>query len=138
MNHIRISWLVALVATLGSLFFSEIMHFIPCTLCWYQRILMYPLVIFLGVAMIRNNEDVPYYVLPMSILGMIISGYHYSIQKIISMPKLTTCTTGTPCTGQYVNWLDFITIPFLAFVAFTIITVSLVLLVRKQKKSHEN
>lgn len=138
MNHIRISWLVALVATLGSLFFSEIMHFIPCTLCWYQRILMYPLVIFLGVAMIRNNEDIPYYVLPMSILGMIMSGYHYSIQKIVSMPKLTTCTTGTPCTGQYINWLDFITIPLLAFVAFTIITVSLVLLVRKQKKSHEN
>lgn len=138
MNHIRISWLVALVATLGSLFFSEIMHFIPCTLCWYQRILMYPLVIFLGVAMIRNNEDVPYYILPMSILGMIISGYHYSIQKIASIPKLSTCTTDTPCTGQYVNWLDFITIPFLAFVAFTIITTSLVLLARKQKKSHEN
>ena len=126
-----VAWLTAIVATLGSLFFSEVMHFIPCTLCWYQRILMYPLTIFIGIAFYNKERTIYKYVLPLSITGMLVSGYHYGLQKIPFLQKIETCTSGVPCSGHYINWLGFITIPFLAFCAFTIITITMLML-RKQ------
>ncbi|MGV3464671.1 MAG: disulfide oxidoreductase [Heyndrickxia sp.] len=116
------AWVIAIMAMLGSLYFSEIMKFTPCTLCWYQRILMYPLVIILGVAVFHHDNRVYKYVLPLSIIGMIVSIYHYSIQKVPFMKEVQVCTSGVPCSGQYINWLGFITIPLLAFIAFTLIT----------------
>ncbi|MEE6131789.1 disulfide bond formation protein B [Priestia aryabhattai] len=126
------SWIVAIVATLGSLSFSELFNFIPCTFCWYQRILMYPLVLILGVAVYEQNDRICKYVLPFSVVGMLVSGYHYALQKIPALQAFETCTSGIPCSGQYINWLGFITIPFLAFVAFTIITVLMVMLKRQK------
>ncbi|MBO9130423.1 disulfide oxidoreductase [Bacillus sp. 165] len=125
------AWITAIIATLGSLFFSQVMHFIPCDFCWYQRILMYPLTISLGIAFYRNDTFVYRYVLPFSFIGMLVSGYHYGLQKIAFLQKFESCTSGVPCSGQYINWLGFITIPSLAFVAFTIITAAMVIL-RKQ------
>ncbi len=113
---------VAATATFGSLYFSEIAGFIPCTLCWYQRILMYPLTLITLVGVIEQDELLPYYVLPFSIIGMGVSGYHVLIQKgLFSTPG--TCTVGIPCSLSYVNYLGFITIPVLAFTAFVLITV---------------
>jgi disulfide bond formation protein DsbB len=126
-----VAWITAIIATLGSLFFSEVMHFVPCTLCWYQRILMYPLAIFLGIALYRNDQAIYTYVLPVSIIGMIVSSYHYGLQKIPFLKQFEMCTSGIPCSGQYINWLGFITIPLLAFIAFTIITI-MMLILRKQ------
>lgn len=126
------AWIVSIIAITGSLFFSEKMGFIPCTLCWYQRILMYPLVLFLGIAFYRNDRDIYKYILPMSLIGIVISGYHYALQKIPSLHEFSTCTNGVPCSGQYINWLGFITIPFLAFVAFTFITVMMIVLCKNK------
>ncbi|MBN3555479.1 disulfide bond formation protein B [Fictibacillus nanhaiensis] len=126
-----IAWVASIVSTVGSLFFSEVMNFVPCNFCWYQRILMYPLVIVLGVAFYQQDHKVTRYVLPLSILGIIVSGYHYALQKIPALKAFEVCTSGVPCSGQYINWLGFITIPLLAFVGFTIITISL-LGMRKQ------
>lgn len=117
----------------GSLFFSERMGFIPCVLCWYQRILMYPLVLLLGIAFYRNDRSIYKYVLPVSVLGMLVSGTHYALQKIPSMQEFSVCTSGVPCSGQYINLLGFITIPFLALLAFTIITI-MMLVLRKSVK----
>jgi disulfide bond formation protein DsbB len=128
-----LSWVAAIIATLGSLYFSEVMHFIPCTLCWYQRIFMYPLTIILGVAFYRNNQGIYRYVLPLSIIGMLISGYHTLLQKLPYLQQFEMCTTGVPCSKDYINWLGFITIPLLAFIAFTIITVSLLSMSRRPK-----
>jgi disulfide bond formation protein DsbB len=128
-----LSWVAAIIATLGSLYFSEVMHFIPCTLCWYQRIFMYPLTIILGVAFYRNDQGIYRYVLPLSIIGMLISGYHTLLQKLPYLQQFEMCTTGVPCSKDYINWLGFITIPLLAFIAFTIITVSLLILSRRPK-----
>jgi len=130
-----LSWLAAVIATLGSLYFSEVMHFIPCTLCWYQRIFMYPLAIILGIAFYRNDTRIYQYVLPLSIIGMLISGYHTLLQKIPYLQGFEMCTTGVPCSTDYINWLGFISIPLLAFIAFTIITISLIVLAKSQKKS---
>ncbi len=126
------AWLTSIIAMVGSLFFSERMGFVPCTLCWYQRILMYPLVLFLGLAFYRNDREIYKYVLPMSLVGMVVAGYHYALQKLPSLHEFSTCTSGVPCSGQYINWFGFVTIPFLAFIAFTLITI-LMLVLRKHK-----
>ncbi|WP_368502865.1 disulfide oxidoreductase (plasmid) [Alkalihalophilus sp. As8PL] len=128
-----IAWLIAVMATLGSLYFSEIRLFVPCELCWYQRIVMYPLSILLGIAAYYNDLKIKRYVLPIAIMGGVISLYHYLIQKIPSFGSIKPCAEGVPCNVQYINWLGFITIPFLALTAFTIISV-LLLLIKTNKK----
>ncbi|MDT9724918.1 disulfide bond formation protein B [Xylanibacillus composti] len=130
-----LSWGIALAATLGSLYFSEIQKFIPCTYCWYQRILMYPLVILLGIAAVRNDYKQSYYVLPFSVLGMGMSTYHYLVQKT---PWFQSAGSGCgiiPCNTAYINWLGFITIPFLALIAFTLITVLQILIIRNARSA---
>ncbi len=117
-----LAWVVALTATLGSLYFSEVRGFIPCALCWYQRALMYPLVILLGVASHLEDKSVIRYTLPLSVLGGGVALYHYLIQKVPGMTGLGTCGVGVPCNAQYIDWLGFITIPFLALTAFTLIS----------------
>lgn len=117
------AWLVSVVATLGSLYFSEIRGFIPCELCWYQRILMYPLALILGIGTFQSDFSVKKYVLPLSVIGWCISLFHYLEQKVPGFAEIKPCVQGVPCTTEYINWLGFITIPFLAFIAFTIIIV---------------
>jgi disulfide bond formation protein DsbB len=131
-KSLLLSWVAALIATIGSLYFSEVRHFIPCTLCWYQRILMYPLAVILGIAFYRNDKEIYRYTLPLALLGIIVSGYHTMLQKIPYLQQFEMCTSGIPCAKDYLNWLGFITIPMMAFVAFTIITVCLVLLSRSR------
>ncbi|AMQ05630.1 2-oxoglutarate dehydrogenase [Sporosarcina psychrophila] len=127
-----LAWLASITAMIGSLFFSERMGFVPCTFCWYQRIVMYPLVLFLGMAFYRNDRDIYKYVLPMSVIGMLLSGYHYALQKLPSLQEFSTCTSGVPCSGQYINWFGFVTIPFLALIAFTFITAMMLMLWRRK------
>jgi disulfide bond formation protein DsbB len=130
------AWLSAIIATLGSLYFSEVLHFIPCTLCWYQRIFMYPLALILGIAFYRNDWKIYRYVLPLSIIGMIISVYHIALQKIPYLQEFEMCKTGVPCSKDYLNLFGFITIPMMAFIAFTIITVCLSILFRAGRKEN--
>lgn len=120
------AWLVAITATAGSLYFSEVRLFVPCSLCWYQRIMMYPLVILLGVASYRQDREIVRYALPLSVLGGAVALFHYLEQKVPGFSAPSLCRAGVPCTQEYINWLGFITIPFLALVAFTLITVLLV------------
>mgnify|MGYP001447461328 CR=1 FL=1 len=124
---IYLAWVVSLVATLGSLYFSEVLRFVPCTLCWYQRIMMYPLVILLGIASYRNRTEIISYALPLSIIGGMISLWHYAQQKIPFLGQVVQCKVGVPCNQSYINWFGFITIPFLALVAFLLITILLFL-----------
>ncbi|MDT0190927.1 disulfide oxidoreductase [Exiguobacterium sp. BG5(2022)] len=118
-----LAWLVSLTATLGSLYFSEIREFVPCELCWIQRIFMYPLTILLGIAVFTDDLAVRKYVLPLTIIGGFVSLYHYLVQKVPGFAEIQPCAQGVPCSGQYINWLGFITIPFLALTAFTLITI---------------
>lgn len=116
------TFIVALTAVLGSLYFSEIAGFVPCRLCWYQRVLMYPLVIIILIGMIEQDEILPNYVLPFSIIGVGVSGYHYMLQMGI-LGNSAACTIGVPCNVRYVNYEGFITIPLMALTAFTLITI---------------
>jgi disulfide bond formation protein DsbB len=132
-----LAWLVAIVATAGSLFFSEVRHFVPCTLCWYQRILMYPLVILLGIASFRNDKHIVPYVLPLSVLGFGIALFHVLEQNIPGFGAPQLCSAGVPCSVKYINWLGFISIPVLSLTAFTLITAFLLLLSLRQKPTPE-
>lgn len=127
------AWLISLVAMFGSLYFSEIKGYIPCELCWYQRILMYPLVVLLGIATFQYDVFVKKYVLPLSIIGAGVSLMHYMEQKIPGFGGIKPCVNGVPCSSEYINWYGFITIPFLALVAFVAITICM-LLIRTKKR----
>ena len=125
-HGIYIAWIISLAATLGSLYFSEIRGFIPCELCWSQRIFMYPLSISLGIAVCHNDSGVVRYALPLTLIGGGISVYHYMVQKIPGFAEIKPCLQGVPCNIQYINWLGFITIPFLALTAFLLITLIMI------------
>ncbi|MFC4306632.1 disulfide oxidoreductase [Cohnella boryungensis] len=127
------AWIVSIVATLGSLYFSEVRAYIPCELCWFQRIFMYPLSILLGIAAYHSEASMKKYILPLSIVGGSISLYHYMLQKVPGFEGIKPCTNGVPCNLDYINWLGFITIPFLALIAFLLITI-MMFLVRQTKK----
>ncbi|MDQ1909854.1 Disulfide bond formation protein C [compost metagenome] len=122
-NGLHLSWLVATVATVGSLYFSEVLGYLPCKLCWYQRILMYPLVIILGIAAVRKDHKVFLYVLPLSVWGAGISLYHYLMQKTPWFKTGAAACGLVPCDVDYIDWFGFVTIPFLALVAFILITI---------------
>lgn len=121
-----ISWVIALVAMLGSLYFSEIRQFAPCTMCWYQRICMYPLVLILGIGSFQNDYNVKKIALLLSIIGLLISTWHYLEQKVPGFAEIKPCTQGVPCSSEYINVFGFITIPFLAGTAFLLISLSLI------------
>lgn len=131
-----LAWTQAIVAMLGSLYFSEVMDLVPCVLCWYQRILMYPLVIIIGVALLRKEEkNAPYYVLPFTIIGLLMALFHWLLQMGVIPEAAGPCVAGISCTTRYVEWFGFVTIPFLSLVAFTIITVLMVMILKSKKKN---
>ncbi len=125
------AWLVAIAATGGSLYYSEIRKFIPCELCWYQRIFMYPLVLILGIALYRLDTKIRPYVLGMTLVGGTISLIHYLEQKIPAFQPTACDATPIPCSLQYVNYFGFVTIPLMALTAFVLITISMLFLGRK-------
>lgn len=121
-----IALLAAVIATGGSLFFSEVLGWLPCELCWFQRILMYPLALILTVGILRDDRGVHLYVLPLSLAGMAVALYHYLQVLLVIAPS--PCQGGVPCSVDYLTPiltgpLSFIKIPFLALVAFTVISV---------------
>ncbi|SFA81662.1 disulfide bond formation protein DsbB [Lentibacillus halodurans] len=131
---IMVIWAQALVATLGSLFFSEIMGYVPCELCWIQRILMYPLVIIYGTALIKKDLNIALPGLILSGIGMLVSIYHYFIQKLPALQDAGDACGVVPCNTEYVNYFGFVTIPFLASTAFIIIFVLHLLLLKRGRK----
>ncbi|WP_416151844.1 disulfide oxidoreductase [Salipaludibacillus sp. HK11] len=128
-----VAWVIALVATLGSLYFSEIRLFVPCELCWVQRIFMYPLAITLAIASIKKDARQAFYTLPIALIGMGFSLYHYMLQKISSLSSIGESCGIIPCNVEYVNHLGFITIPFLAFIAFLSISLLMLWVIRISK-----
>lgn len=126
-NVLYIAWAQALVATLGSLYFSEVLHQVPCVLCWYQRITIYPLVIILAVGILRKTRDIEYFVLPFAFIGFGISIYHNLLQYGFIAEKLAPCSVGVSCITNYHIGSSFITIPFLTLFAYMFIIACMVI-----------
>ena len=118
--------LVATIATAGSLYFSEVANFVPCTLCWYQRIAMYPLVPVLAVAAWRRDLEVRATVLVLAGVGGAISTYHVLLERGV-VHESGVCEATNPCTVVWVERLGYLTIPMMALSAFAlIVTLALV------------
>lgn len=126
-NVLYIAWTTALVSVMGSLYFSEILGFPPCVLCWYQRIAMYPLVLILGIGIIKKDKYIHYYVLPLSIIGGIIAVYHNLLYYEILPDSISPCEAGVSCTTKFIEWFGFVTIPFLSLLSFVIIAIAILI-----------
>ncbi len=123
------AWVVALVATLGSLYYSEVRLFLPCELCWYQRIFMYPQAVILAVALWRQDFGVWPYSLALSLIGGSISALHLLQQRFPDLFTLA-CKPPVPCTVEYIPSFP---IPLQALIAFALIALSMVLLAREAR-----
>jgi len=110
----NLAWGVAVVATLGSLFLSEIANFIPCLLCWVQRGFMYPLAIALAFAPARRSRSTTLWALA----GSLVSIYHYAVEQIPSFSGSDFCSATIPCSFIWVEEFGFVTIPFMAMCGF--------------------
>ncbi|MDP2640293.1 MAG: disulfide oxidoreductase [Betaproteobacteria bacterium] len=127
-------WLIASTSMLGSLFFSEVMGFQPCVLCWYQRIAMYPLVLILPVGLFPFDRNVVRYALPLSLLGSLIALFHLLLVAGYIPESIKPCVQGVPCTEVQIEWFGFVTIPLLSGLSFLLITALLILIHRRSSK----
>jgi disulfide bond formation protein DsbB len=126
-HEVSLAFLVALTAMLGSLYLSEVVHLIPCTYCWYQRIAMYPLVLLFGIAWVRRDAGIRHYAIPLAGIGLLIASYHYVIQRIPSLGG-PACSSAVPCTSAWFFEFGFISIPYMAGSAFALILVLMAML----------
>ena len=130
-NLLKFAFIVSIISTVGSLFFSEVLKFPPCVLCWYQRIFMYPLVVILAIGLWKKDKNLPFFVLPLSIAGTIVAIYHNLLYYGIIPESIAPCTLGISCSTKQVEWFGFITIPMLSLFSFLTISI-LMLFYRKQ------
>ncbi len=117
-----LAFLVAATATAGSLYFSEVADYVPCRLCWFQRIAMYPLAVILLVAAIRRDRSVRWYVMPIAVIGGLVSTYHYLIEWRPSLEG-GACGVGPSCADIWFRDLGFVTLAFMALSGFFAILV---------------
>lgn len=110
----------AIVALVGSLYFSDVKGFEPCVLCWYQRICMYALIPLVITGIVRKEHKLYQYILPFASIGIIISTYHNLLYTGI-IKNEGFCSTGISCTSKYVEYFGFLTIPLMAFIGFAVI-----------------
>lgn len=128
--------IIVFVATIGSLYYSEILQYTPCKLCWYQRIFMYPQVFLYWLAIVLKDKNIVKYSLFLSILGAPIAFYHYALQR--SWVLGADCSSvgySISCSQQFVMNYNYITIPFMSFSAFMLVSLfSAIYLFKKQPK----
>ncbi len=121
-NAILFAFIVALIATSGSLFYSEILGYTPCKLCWLQRIFMYPLVLLFGISLFKKDNNIIPYGLGMSLFGVIIAVYHYLLQiGFVSGMSCGVVGYSVECSKRFVMDFGYITIPMMSLIAFLLI-----------------
>ena len=130
---VLVAWIVALVTMLGSLYYSEHAGYLPCELCWYQRILMYPLVIVLGVGWLRRDRKVWMTAAPFVVIGAPLSLYHWLVERVPSFAESSSCSIVAPCTAPYFEKLGFVTLAWMCLSSFLLIGTLLVLSVVAQR-----
>jgi disulfide bond formation protein DsbB len=134
-------WIIlaqAVLAMLGSLYFSNVLLYPPCDLCWYQRIAMYPMGIIALVGLVRKDVNAVWYALPLSIIGLLIAVFHVTIytlanytDKAVDVP---CSVNGVSCTSRYLDIFGLFSIPHLSLGAFVVTTIVLFLLVKEVKQ----
>ena len=127
-------WLLVSVSAMGSLFFSSVMEFAPCVLCWYQRIFLFPLVIILAIGLFPFDKKVVKYTLPLAIVGWLTAAYHNLLYAGIIPKSIQPCSQGVSCTEEYINLFGFLSIPMLSLLSFSTIITLLIILYRRTSK----
>lgn len=131
------AFIQALVATLGSLYLSEIQGYFVCNLCWYQRVCMYPLVVILAIGIREMHGSIYRYVLPFSVIGWFVSLYHVLIQYSVIPEGNGVCTAVGSCIDRYVNLFGIFTIPSLSFIAFSMINIFMGIYIYQRRTSKD-
>ena len=130
-NLLFAAWLVTAVATAGSLFFSYVMGFAPCVLCWYQRIFLFPLVVVLAVGLFPFDRRVVRYALPLAALGWLVAAYHNLVYAGVVPESLQPCARGVSCSEEYLSLFGFLSIPMLSLLGFSALLAMLILVQRR-------
>ena len=126
-------WLLATTATLGSMFFSHVMEFAPCVLCWYQRICLVPLVFLLARGLFPIDRQVVRYALPLAAAGWLLAAYHQLLYAGIIPTSLHPCTRGVSCTEDYIELFGVLSIPLMSLLTFTALVGVLIALKRRTR-----
>ena len=125
------AWLVAVIATAGALFIGEVMLMVPCQLCWYQRIAMFPLALILGMACFSEDRRGAVYALPLAQAGTAIAAYHTLLVAGVIPKSWIPCGAGVSCADQKLEILNGVQIPWLSLIAFAAISLLLIQFLRK-------
>lgn len=120
-----LAWLVAAVATAGSLYFSEIAPYVPCRLCWFQRICMYPLAAILLVGVLLKDHRARWYAAPFVVVGVPLSSYHFLMERGV-FSESSSCAATVPCAVPWFTELGYVTLAFMALSGFLLIGTLLV------------
>jgi len=134
---IFVCWLLATVSTLASLFFSEVIGLVPCELCWYQRIFMFPLVVILLAGLHPFDNKVVRYALPVAVIGLLFTIYHCLLFFGFIPETLQPCSQGVSCSDDSMVLFGFLPIPLLSLVSFSAI-IFLLLKTRAIQQQHVN
>ena len=133
-NILFVTWLLVSISTAGSIFFSYVMEFAPCVLCWYQRIFLFPLVIILAVGLLPFDKSAVKYALPLAIAGWLTALYHNLLYSGIIPESIQPCSKGVSCTEEYIDLFGFLSIPMLSLLSFSAIITLLIILKRRNSK----
>jgi len=128
------TWLLVTTATLGSLFFSVVMELPPCSLCWYQRVFMFPLVLVLFMGLFPFDPKVVRYALPLSVVGTVVALYHMLLQAGVIPQSAAPCSQGVSCADVDLLVLGFASIPILSLFAFGAVTALLITILRRSSR----
>ena len=129
-----LAWLIATTATLGALFIGEVMLMTPCTLCWYQRIFMFPIAIILGIACFADDRQGAVYALALALGGLAMAGYHTLLVAGLIPKSWVPCSAGVSCADQKLEILNGIQIPWLSLAAFMALAFLLLAYLRKSSR----
>jgi disulfide bond formation protein DsbB len=131
---IFLCWIIASVSTLGSLFFSEVMEFPPCALCWYQRVFMFPLVLIFFIGLFPFDKSTIKYAFPTALAGWGFAFYHFLLYSGFIPESVQPCSQGVSCSETYLDLFGFLTIPLLSLISFSSIIILLIVLKRRLSK----
>jgi len=128
-------WLLVSVSTTISVFFSSVLEYEPCVLCWYQRICLFPLIFIFGAGLFPAfDKSVIKYALPLTIAGGLTALYHTLLYAGIIPESIQPCSQGVSCTEKYIELFGFISIPMMSFFTFSTLVTLLIILKRRTSK----
>ncbi len=128
-----VGFIISLLATVGSLIYSDILGYQPCKFCWYQRVFMYPQVILMGIALVRKDMGMKLYGFVLSVIGGVIALYHYLGQFSLAPLPCSAVGQSISCSERFSTEFGYITIPLMAFSAFLLSALSFWISMRKDR-----